>query len=620
MANDESRALAIDIIARFDKLERAMNKAQGIVKSGSTAMTKSTRNFSDNVEKSFGRSNQVVTQLSQRFDHLSSALSGTQSPMQIAIQQSAHFSEILAGMSAGEALGAVGGAFTSLLNPISLATIAIIGASTYALKYFSSWVSGSKDATVSAAAQEKALSDLSEHWGDSLTALRAYYDAQKKAQHDAASSAGYASVIKGDTEAQAKALASLHGATLPISSLIGFGTSTPDIQKFQDALRQLTNAGSDTAQILEALNSLQQAMASIAKDTAAPALRTYADSFGKLISSATDATEALRDVNNQIAGAKLSDAFADLQRTIAEIDPSGANTRLESIKKQVADLGTELGTGQITIDEFKAAILSIGEANPDVSSILDAIGKIGDAAADARKQIAGLVNEGSKEGRLKTLDQAQTEYNNAYNMARRFGELSDLDTPSKPKVAASGGSHRPHLNAYQRASQSTSDRTATIEAETEAMSKINPLIEDYGETLAEARKEQELTNAAQKAGIPITDSLASSIHDQAVKYGDAVAAQNKLQESQDKLRQSMADFQNTSKDVLGGFITDLEDGKSAATALGDALKKVGDKLLDAGLNDLFGTGAKPGTAILGGLFRLGRMPANDNQISIRRAA
>ncbi|WP_202617929.1 hypothetical protein [Aureimonas leprariae] len=54
------------------------------------------------------------------------------------------------------------------------------------------------------------------------------------------------------------------------------------------------------------------------------------------------------------------------------------------------------------------------------------------------------------------------------------------------------------------------------------------------------------------------------------------------------------------RDVLGGFINDLKNGKSAADAFASALSKIGEKLLDSALDSLFSTGGSGGGG--GGLF------------------
>jgi len=56
--------------------------------------------------------------------------------------------------------------------------------------------------------------------------------------------------------------------------------------------------------------------------------------------------------------------------------------------------------------------------------------------------------------------------------------------------------------------------------------------------------------------------------------------------------------------VLGGIISDLREGKSAGEIFAGVLDKLADKLANLALDSLFS--AKPGGALIGGTFTLGR--------------
>jgi hypothetical protein len=127
-----------------------------------------------------------------------------------------------------------------------------------------------------------------------------------------------------------------------------------------------------------------------------------------------------------------------------------------------------------------------------------------------------------------------------------------------------------------------------LQAEAEAQAQVNPLVNDYGESLAEAKAKQDLINAAQKAGVELTPQVMAKIEAEAKEYGVATAALNQLNAEQEHLRKEMEDTRELGKDVLGGFIEDLENGKSATEALSDALKKLANTLLQSGLDQLFG--------------------------------
>lgn len=161
-------------------------------------------------------------------------------------------------------------------------------------------------------------------------------------------------------------------------------------------------------------------------------------------------------------------------------------------------------------------------------------------------------------------------------------------------------------------------------AETGIRATLNPLVNDYGQALSTIDAAQQLLTEAQKEGTaaglelsnvqqllygdlsalsPAAREQALAMRELAVKTGEAEAAGNRLDESQGRLKEKLSESASLGKDVLGGFIRDLRDGKSATEALANALDKVADKLLDMALNALFdGPVAGSGGGILGGLF------------------
>lgn len=166
---------------------------------------------------------------------------------------------------------------------------------------------------------------------------------------------------------------------------------------------------------------------------------------------------------------------------------------------------------------------------------------------------------------------------------------------------------------------------AMLKEETGIRASLNPLVNDYGQKLTEVQKAQELLSIAQQEGTdagrelsgvqqllygdlsalsPAAQAQAEAMRAIALGYGEAEAAGNRLAESQSKLQEKMSQSSAFGKDVLGGFIRDLRDGKSATEALSGALDKVADKLLDIALNSLFDGAGAPGGGggILGGLF------------------
>ncbi|MGM4911432.1 tape measure protein [Rhizobium sp. 768_B6_N1_8] len=167
-----------------------------------------------------------------------------------------------------------------------------------------------------------------------------------------------------------------------------------------------------------------------------------------------------------------------------------------------------------------------------------------------------------------------------------------------------GGGGGKSADEYQREIEQIKERTAALQTETAAQSGINPLIDDYGFAMEKARAQSDLMTAAQRAGLAITPALKASIDQLATGYANASVAAEKLQESQARVKEAADDFKNTAKDITSGFIDDLRSGSSAAEALSNALNRVLDKVIDIGLNSLFGTGGGGGAGLFAGIGKL----------------
>ena len=122
-----------------------------------------------------------------------------------------------------------------------------------------------------------------------------------------------------------------------------------------------------------------------------------------------------------------------------------------------------------------------------------------------------------------------------------------------------------------------------------------------GAALEKARIKQQLLNDARKAGIDLTPQMReqiSALADQNAQYKHAL--------------DTISEIRTQSQDALKGFISDMREGTSASEALGNALNRIADKLIDMGANSLVETalggllGGNSGSgSILGGLLGLG---------------
>ncbi|MBY0224559.1 MAG: tape measure protein [Hyphomicrobium sp.] len=143
-------------------------------------------------------------------------------------------------------------------------------------------------------------------------------------------------------------------------------------------------------------------------------------------------------------------------------------------------------------------------------------------------------------------------------------------------------------NAYAEAQVQAEFLNALQQArETEiALRNEIELVGLFGEELYRARNEQELLNAARRAGVTLTPELEAQISQQ--------AAVNAMLQRQ---RELQIEIQATAKEALTSFISDMRQGMSATEALGNSLNKLADKLIEMAVSGLVESALGP---LLGG--------------------
>ncbi|MCO7728619.1 tape measure protein [Brucella intermedia] len=174
-----------------------------------------------------------------------------------------------------------------------------------------------------------------------------------------------------------------------------------------------------------------------------------------------------------------------------------------------------------------------------------------------------------------------------------------------PEDKKKGRNKKTPAERFDESLQRVSDRTSALVAETEAMRQLNPLINDYGYAAEKARTEQELLNAAQKAGVAITPELKAQIKQTADQWALASAEANKLAEAQNRIKETAEDMAAFQKDLVGGIADDFLNGAKSAEIFANALGRIAQKLIDIGLANIFDTdkGGFNLFGALGGIFR-----------------
>jgi hypothetical protein len=179
------------------------------------------------------------------------------SPIQIALQQGTQLQAVLGPMGAAGAVRALGTAFVSLINPVSLATLAFVGITAAAIQYFMRTEEESKATDMALKAHAEAISALKEAYGAAASGAREYLGETKEMARALTIVAGVD--LKAQFEAQAQAI--IDGGALVreetekikadierVSEAMAINTDTVRgtalYNQLDDLYQQLENAGS----------------------------------------------------------------------------------------------------------------------------------------------------------------------------------------------------------------------------------------------------------------------------------------------------------------------------------------------------------------------------------------
>jgi hypothetical protein len=116
---------------------------------------------------------QNVGNLAAQFQDIGVTAAMGMSPMMIALQQGTQLSAAFA-QSSGGVIRSLGAAFASVVSPVSLATIAIVGLGAYGIQALMGLFTESENVNGSLEEQANILQAVAQRWGDAVPALRDY--------------------------------------------------------------------------------------------------------------------------------------------------------------------------------------------------------------------------------------------------------------------------------------------------------------------------------------------------------------------------------------------------------------------------------------------------------------
>lgn len=258
--------------------------------------------------EAIGKTGLNTANLAAQLNDIAVTLAAGQSPLQIALQQGTQINQVLGQSGAAGAVNALKGAFLSLLTPVSLATLAIIGLGGFAVQYATSLLGGVEEADDALKAHAKIISEIKDSYGVATEGMDDY-SRQTKAVLEALARDS-AATIRNSLSSELEDLFSNVGGLIgyrgnqeyiatsifkPFQDAIlrlrqGFVDGQPDVQAFRDEVARIANATQDT-RIRELANELLE-------------MTTEAD---KSSAALRETEAAIRALNGAVASSGISD-------------------------------------------------------------------------------------------------------------------------------------------------------------------------------------------------------------------------------------------------------------------------------------------------------------------------
>lgn len=519
-------------------------------------------------ETAFRQSRAVATNLSFQLQDIAQGLMVGTSPFTLMAQQGGQVVQALsmAPGGAGGAIKALGSAVGGLLNPMSLATFAIIGLGAAAVQYFTNLLSDGEVSNAELKRQEERIQAIAEKWGAALPALKAYVDerARLKAIEDIEFAAGeQRKRTWEDAKNQARDLR-LSIAEI-VADLQQGGANGGQVAALQRAFEALDAAVQSNRATSEDAKRVQMELMALYINTGQPVddlARAFSD-YGAILDEVSGKSVQL---DEQAARTKaLADAAARLQSIIDGIQSEKARKELQSL----ADKAEE---GEISIEDLGLALANLSSSAPDLSSHITEFMRLIGVIRQTKAEAAGFTGKESQGGRVR------------YNTSGYIHLPETVSTTPTARVD-------PYFQGWRTKSGGSKSEA---EREAEAIAKLIDSLEHELSLIGQTAEEQAVMNNLRKLAASATD-------EQRDKVEELTRTLFRQKEAQKAATKAMEDMRALGKDVLGGFIKDIRNGVSAADALSNALSKVADKLLDMALDNLFSGGFGKG-GLLGGFL------------------
>ncbi|MGX9444914.1 phage tail length tape measure family protein [Nitrobacteraceae bacterium UC4446_H13] len=554
--------LVLTISADTRQMQRALAKLTGDVKSAGDGLDKAFKAPKvDDVAKSLNKTRFETANLAAQFQDIAVQLQGGSSPFTIALQQGTQISQVLGQRGAGGVVSLLGSAFTSLLSPVSLATIGIIAFGGAAVQYGAKAIGAIDDLDDKLKAHAELIKLLKDAYGEAgkgvdlamkesvavLKTLLGLNTAELQKQFTALARTAVVSMSSFETlgdavgitiESTAKKFAAFKG---PIDDLReGLKSGTPDVKGFREAVAQIEQSSADekvkklAQQLLDSTDSA--AKAELAINGTAKAMRNLTAEALAATEQGEAFAKALKSLGSTVSP-NLSDREKIMKNYGAALDKAGSTEERLAAARARDDQLAVLSSNE----RKKAAEDAAKSAESAQKRFESAINSTTKRSAGLEGQIAGI---GKGVGELTRLE---TQYRLTEAAQQAFGKVTPEIAAKIDAVAASAGKAADALARAKLSFQIGQDsQTALLTPEDAAIAK----------------------QLSQTLGTSVPDALKSS-YAETIRWNEALRGVSSTMSS--TMTSGLADILDGTKSASDGFAA---MGKTIVRSLEEAIIKM----------------------------------------------
>ncbi len=515
MADETMNRLLVRIEASQAKFDKQMGAIAKSASGGASSIERSFKKANDNAVTSVGATRAAVSNLSFQLNDIAQGLASGTSPFTIMVQQGSQVAQALQGAGGGlvGAVKTLGGAFAQMVNPVSLASFALIGAVGAAVSYFTKVDSETQGADQLIKGHADFIRQIKDAYGEAAIGAENYSATSKK-------------ILEFDTRDR--------------------------IQEFKSSL------------------------ASAASELSGQLTSLPADAFEGATFTIGEVNGAINKLNDSVAAGN-PDIRTFVERLIEIADQPGTPQRIRDIIKEIVESGKASVEAQQKLAQLTTFINGVGDAASaqagNVGTLSKAISALAGVALPALSEMEQATKDYEKGLKAATTVEERLLLGKAFGDAQRRISASMMPTPADKPNRESIEPEKPEKAA--KAKKTDADRSREKEArEAERES------ESIGKLIENLKFEQSimgLTGVEREKAIALRRAEKGATEEQKLEIASLIESNHAEKAAIEQTARAMDEMRDIGRDALGGFVSDLMDGKSAADALSDSLKRVGDR-------------------------------------------